>query len=203
MRTGRHAEAAAHVTAVREANLAAISPRLALITGGAAAIAAPDHQDSDLFEQALATPGTNRWPFDLARIQLLYGEHLRRTKATTHARSHLTTALDTFQRLGAQPWAARAGNELRATGLSRGQAAASGPASLTPQQREIAKLAAAGLTNKQIGERLFLSPRTVATHLYQLFPKLGVTSRAALRDALTALPDEQPQGDEQGPAPNN
>jgi DNA-binding CsgD family transcriptional regulator len=203
MRTGRHAEAAAHVTAVCEANLAAISPRLALITGGAAAIAAPDHQDSDLFEQALATPGTNRWPFDLARIQLLYGEHLRRTKATTHARSHLTTALDTFQRLGAQPWAARAGNELRATGLSRGQAAASGPASLTPQQREIAKLAAAGLTNKQIGERLFLSPRTVATHLYQLFPKLGVTSRAALRDALTALPDEQPQGDEQGPAPNN
>jgi DNA-binding CsgD family transcriptional regulator len=188
---------------VREADLAAISPRLALITGGAAAIAAPDHQAGDLFEQALATPGTNRWPFDLARIQLLYGEHLRRTKATTHARSHLTTALDTFQRLGAQPWAARAGNELRATGLSRGQAAASGPASLTPQQREIAKLAAAGLTNKQIGERLFLSPRTVATHLYQLFPKLGVTSRAALRDALTALPDEQPQGDEQGPAPNN
>jgi ATP/maltotriose-dependent transcriptional regulator MalT len=101
--------------------------------------------------------------------------HLRRTKATTHARSHLTAALDTFQRLGAHPWAARAGNELRATGL----------------------------TNKQIGERLFLSPRTVATHLYQLFPKLGVTSRAALRDALTALPDERPQGDEHSPAPNN
>ena len=55
---------------------------------------------------------------------------------------------------------------------------------LTPQQREIALLAAAGLTNKQIGDQLFLSPRTVGTHLYQLFPKLGVTSRAALRDAL-------------------
>jgi DNA-binding NarL/FixJ family response regulator len=59
-----------------------------------------------------------------------------------------------------------------------------GPAQLTPQQREIATLAAAGLTNKQIAERLFLSPRTIGTHLYQIFPKLGVTSRAALRDAL-------------------
>ncbi len=58
---------------------------------------------------------------------------------------------------------------------------------LTPQQWEIARLAAAGLTNKQIGEKLFLSPRTVSTHLYQLFPKLGVSSRAALRDALENL----------------
>jgi DNA-binding NarL/FixJ family response regulator len=57
---------------------------------------------------------------------------------------------------------------------------------LSAQQREIALLAATGLTNKQIGERLYLSPRTVATHLYQVFPKLGVTSRAALRDALAA-----------------
>ncbi|GAA3467380.1 helix-turn-helix transcriptional regulator [Nonomuraea roseola] len=62
---------------------------------------------------------------------------------------------------------------------------AAGLASLTPQQREIAMLAAQGLTNKQIGQRLFLSPRTVANHLYQLFPKLGVASRAALRDALS------------------
>ncbi|MFE2067691.1 helix-turn-helix transcriptional regulator [Streptomyces sp. NPDC059467] len=72
----------------------------------------------------------------------------------------------------------------RAAGLSVGPADATGPASLTPQQREIAMLAAAGLTNKQIGERLFLSPRTVSTHRHQLFPKLGVASRAALRDAL-------------------
>ena len=66
-----------------------------------------------------------------------------------------------------------------------------GPASLTPQQLEIAQLAAEGLTNKEIGERLFLSHRTVGTHLYQLFPKLGITSRAALRDALKDLPTEQ------------
>ena len=65
-----------------------------------------------------------------------------------------------------------------------------GPATgavLTPHEREIASLAAGGLTNKQIGERLFLSPRTVSTHLYRIFPKLGVSSRAGLRDALQRL----------------
>jgi DNA-binding NarL/FixJ family response regulator len=59
---------------------------------------------------------------------------------------------------------------------------------LTAQEQEIAALAASGLTNKQIGERLHLSPRTVGSHLYQLFPKLGIASRAALRDALASLP---------------
>jgi DNA-binding CsgD family transcriptional regulator len=191
VRTGRHAEAAAHAAAVRQAGVAAISPRQALITEGAAAIAAPDHEAAALFERALAVPGADRWPFDHARIQLAFGERLRRMKATTGARAQLTAALDTFQRLGAAPWAARAGSEFRATGLTIGHLAGAGPASLTPQQREIATLAAAGLTNKQIGERLFLSPRTVATHLHQAFPKLGVTTRAALRDALASLPPER------------
>ncbi|ONI78313.1 hypothetical protein BWI15_02230 [Kribbella sp. ALI-6-A] len=83
----------------------------------------------------------------------------------------------------------RTHNELRASGLPVATTvAASALSSLPPQQLEIAKLAAAGLTNKQIGERLFLSPRTVSTHLYQLFPKLWVSSRAALPDALAEPP---------------
>jgi DNA-binding CsgD family transcriptional regulator len=176
------------VAAVRQAGLASISARQALITDGAAAIAAPDHEAAVLFERALAVPGAGRWPFDQARIQLVFGERLRRMKATTQARIQLTAALDTFQRLDAAPWAARASAELRATGLSIGHLAEGGPASLTPQQLQIATLAAAGLTNKQIGERLYLSPRTIATHLHQVFPKLGVTTRAALRDALGDLP---------------
>ena len=192
VRTGRHAEAAAHVAALRQAGVAAISPRQALTIEGAAAIAAPDDEATALFERALTVPGADRWPFDRARIQLTFGERLRRMKATTDARAHLTAALDTFQRLGAVPWAARAGSELRATGLTIGHLAGTGSASLTPQQREIATLAAAGLTNKQIGERLYLSPRTVATHLHQVFPKLGVTTRAALRDALAGLSPERP-----------
>jgi DNA-binding CsgD family transcriptional regulator len=163
-----------------------------MITHGSAALTCTDETCGDLFESALATPGADRWPFDHARIQLAYGQRLRRVKATTAARTHLAAARDTFERLQARPWAARAGCELRATGLSRGQADTQGLVSLTPQQREIAQLAAGGMTNKQIGERLHLSPRTVAAHLHQLFPKLGVTTRAALRDALDGLPPERP-----------
>ena len=79
----------------------------------------------------------------------------------------------------------------RLAGTGVGRVDPFGPASLTPQQLEIAELAAEGLTNKEIGERLFLSHRTVGTHLYQLFPKLGITSRAALRDALKGGPSGQ------------
>ena len=104
------------------------------------------------------------------------------------SRQLLTSARDTFHHLGAQPWTHRAAAELRATGLATGPTDVTGVASLTPQQLEIAQLAAEGLTNKEIGARLFLSHRTVSTHLYQLFPKLGITSRAALRDALRDSP---------------
>ncbi len=198
VRTGRHAEAAAHVAVMREIGLAGISPRLALIATGAAAVAAADHEATPLFAQALAIPGAGDWPFDLARVQLAYGERLRRARATTQARHQLGAALDIFRRLGARPWQARAENELRAAGLvqetqaTRGTAAGTVP--LTPQEYEVAMLAAAGLTNKQIGERLYLSHRTVAAHLYQAFPKLGVTSRAALRDVLPPPPDPEPPG---------
>jgi DNA-binding CsgD family transcriptional regulator len=186
VRTGRGTEARAHVAAARAAGVAAISPRYAMLVSAAAGMAAEDGEGLTLFEEALAVPGVERWPFDLARVQLAHGERLRRAKATTQARVQLAAALESFHRLGARPWVQRAGHELRATGITVGSGADSGPASLTPQQREIVGLAAAGLTNKQIGERLFLSPRTVSTHLYQAFPKLGVTSRAGLRDALRA-----------------
>ncbi len=103
---------------------------------------------------------------------------------------------DSFEQLAARPWATRAGNELRATGLRRMPTnRLKGPSAdslLTAQQRHIAELAAEGLSNKQIGERLFLSSRTVGYHLHQVFPKLGITSRAALRDALADLPKANP-----------
>ncbi len=116
-----------------------------------------------------------------------YGEHLRRDRQTTEARAQLGAALATFRVLGARPWAERADNELRAAGLHVIRAAGYELPELTAQERQIASLAAAGLTNKEIGQRLYLSHRTVSGHLYQIFPKLGITSRAALRDALTAL----------------
>lgn len=191
VRTGRRDKALDHVRAAQDAGLAAFSPRLNLVVLASAALAAEDDDEADaVFCQALAVEATERWPFDLARVQLYYGERLRRGKAPARARHHLSAAAELFARLGAAPWHERAGKELRACGSPpRTQSARTQAAGivLTPQQWEIASLAAAGLSNKQIGEKLFLSPRTVSTHLYQLFPKLGITSRAALRDALDRL----------------
>jgi DNA-binding CsgD family transcriptional regulator len=190
VRTGRHADAAAHVAAMNEARIGEISPRLALVAAGSAAIAAPQDEAAELFDRALAIPGAGRWPFDFARIQLACGERLRRARATAEARKHLAAALAIFEHLGAQPWALRANSELRASGHAPREAGY-GITSLTPREREIARLAAAGLSNKQIGERLFLTHRTVAAHLYQIFPKLGVTSRAALHAAIASA--QQPE----------
>jgi DNA-binding CsgD family transcriptional regulator len=183
MRTGRRKAAHMHVQAMLDTDVASLSPRLAMLTAGATALL--DNGESAAFEQALATPEATLWPFDLARIHLTYGERLRRDRATSDARRHLSAAYEIFDQLGAVPWAARAGGELRAAGQPSVHAQRPDPVTLTSQQQEIATLAAAGLTNKQIGERLYLSHRTVATHLYQIFPKLGVTSRAALAGALT------------------
>ncbi|OKI54688.1 AAA family ATPase [Micromonospora sp. CB01531] len=185
VRTGREAEAAAHVRALREQGIARLSDRYAMLVAGAAGLSAPDDEAVTHFEQALSAPGADRWVFEAARIRLALGERLRRTGAKSRAREPLTAAMDALFRLGATPWAERARMELRATGLpTRPEAARS---LLTPQEVEIAQLAASGLTNKQIGERLHLSHRTVGAYLYQVFPKLGITTRAALRDALTAL----------------
>ena len=149
-----------------------------------AAIAADDERAPALFQRALGLPSVEQWPFDAARVRLAYGERLRRTRAAAESRIPLQAALTAFQKLGAAPWASRAELELRATGAIRTPSSARGAESLTPQELQIARLAASGLTNKQIAQRLYLSPRTVGGHLYQIFPKLGITTRAALRDAL-------------------
>lgn len=188
VQSGRHEEAAAHVAAMRAADVAAISPRLAFVSAAAAGMVAPDAEAFDLFEQALAVPGAERWPFDLARVRLAYGERLRRGRSGAAARTQLDAALTIFRQLRARPWVVRTSNELRAMGGAGPRIRVVDPAPITPQERQIAMLAASGLTNKQIGARLFLSHRTVGARLYQVFPKLGVSSRAALRDALAALP---------------
>ena len=151
----RQAEAIAHSDAMRQADLRTLSPRLALVSLGAAAIATPDHDAGDLFEQALAIPGVQRWPFDLARVHLAYGQRLRRSRAVGGARIHLLAALQIFEWLSARPWASRAAAELRVTGPPGLPADRPGLGLLTPQEREIAQLAASGLTNRQIGEKLF------------------------------------------------
>ncbi|HTJ31740.1 MAG TPA: AAA family ATPase, partial [Dactylosporangium sp.] len=118
VRTGRTEEARAHVAAAKQAGICRVSTRSALITAGAAALAADDDAANRLFEAALSVPETDRWPFEQARIQLAYGQWLRRTRDTTRARLYLRAALDTLDRMGARPWAQRARDELRATGVA-------------------------------------------------------------------------------------
>jgi DNA-binding CsgD family transcriptional regulator len=191
VRTSRDAEAAAHVAAMREANLAAISSRLALAVGASAAMVAPDDHGLELFHATLALPRVDRWQFDYARVQLAYGERLRRRRAMTDARIQLNGAREVFERLRARPWVERASMELRATGQTKPHGGDNVLDRLTPQEFEIVSLAASGLTNKQIAKRLFLSPRTIGGHLHRAFPKLGVETRAALRDALQSVPRER------------
>jgi DNA-binding CsgD family transcriptional regulator len=180
LRTGRRGDADAHVRAARQAALPALSPRMALLCAAAMAMTATDDEAPALFDLALASEDAGQWPFDRARVHLLYGERLRRMRAVTTARVHLAAAHETFRRLGASPWASRAASELRAAGEVRQRADSYDYRVLTPQELQIATLAAAGLSNKEIGGRLFMSHRTVASHLYRMYPKLGITSRAAL-----------------------
>jgi DNA-binding CsgD family transcriptional regulator len=184
--TGRNDQARAHADVVRRADLGRLSPRFALITAAAGAMVASDDEAPGLFGEALALPGIEEWPFELARVQLALGERLRRLRRTRDARSHLAAARIGFERLGALPWARRAATELGATGATR-QRVTGGGACLTLQEHEVAQLAATGMTNREIAAKLYMSPRTVSAHLYRIFPKLGITARAALRDALNAV----------------
>ncbi|MFB9708619.1 MULTISPECIES: helix-turn-helix transcriptional regulator [Streptosporangium] len=134
--------------------------------------------DDEIFSAALRPHGR---PLERARAELGYGEWLRRERRRRDARPHLRAALETFQRLGAGPWARRAAAELRAAGEATAAPAASDRlAALSPQELQIVRLAVTGLTNREIGARLFVSPKTVSHHLYRAFPKLGVSSRVEL-----------------------
>ncbi|KUI22282.1 AAA family ATPase [Mycobacterium sp. GA-2829] len=126
-------------------------------------------------------------PLEYARTQLAYGEWLRRQRRIIDARTQLAAALRVFEHRGAQPWAQRTRGELRAAGVQVPGAASVNDifaTKLSPQELQIGRLAAAGLTNRQIADQIYISHRTVAAHLYKIFPKLGITRRAQLRDAL-------------------
>ncbi|WP_185902516.1 AAA family ATPase [Streptomyces sp. WAC05292] len=160
------------------------SARLRQTLDRAAALLADPTDAGRLFLAALADPTGRRWPFERAQVWLEYGEWLRRQRRIADAREALTRAREIFDGLGAVHWSARAEAELRAAGVTVAQGRPSALRSLTPQRQRIVRLAAQGLTNREIGERLFLSPRTVGTHLYQAFPALGVSSRSQLRDVV-------------------
>ncbi|SEG95239.1 AAA ATPase domain-containing protein [Nonomuraea solani] len=135
-----------------------------------------------LFAQAVQLHGLSVVPFEQARTELLYGEHLRRGRRRAESRPHFRAALDIFLRLGATLWAERASSELRATGETppAREQTLDLLAQLTPQELQVVRLAAAGMSNRDIAAQMFLSPRTVSHHLYKAYPKLGVASRHEL-----------------------
>jgi DNA-binding CsgD family transcriptional regulator len=121
----------------------------------------------------------------LARAHLLHGEWLRRAGRRIDAREHLRTAHDLLSGMGMEAFAARAATELRATGEVARSRSASAADDLTGQETHIARLVATGATSKEVAARLFLSPRTVDTHLRNIFRKLGINSRRQLRDRFS------------------
>jgi DNA-binding CsgD family transcriptional regulator/tetratricopeptide (TPR) repeat protein len=134
------------------------------------------------YRAALAVEGAGELVWECARTELLYGEWLRRARRRADARGHLRAALGVFERLGAAPWAERARSELRASGQTARKRDPSTRQQITPQERQVARLASQGLSNQQIADQLFVSRHTVGYHLHKLYTKLGVTSRAELRD---------------------
>ena len=119
-----------------------------------------------------------------ARVQLAHGGHLRRRRRAAEARALLRAARDTYEALDMGPGAERARNELRASGEAVRSAAVDPAAVLTPQELQIARMAADGLSNREIGQALYLSHRTIGSNLYRVFPKLGIASRGELRAVL-------------------
>ncbi|GAB3086463.1 helix-turn-helix transcriptional regulator [Isoptericola nanjingensis] len=161
-------------------------PRVAaLLHHARALLASPDDAVGE-YRTALADPAGATWPFERALVRLDLGERLRRLQRVSEARTELSAARETFLRIGAASFADRASAELRAAGVAVAERTPDALAQLTPQQRRIVRLAAEGRTNREIAERLFLSPRTVGFHLYRVFPLLGVTSRGQLRDLVDA-----------------
>ncbi|HEX4687647.1 MAG TPA: AAA family ATPase [Nocardioides sp.] len=177
-----------HLDTWREIATRTEAPHLQVQLAYADALLADDHDAEEGFRRAM-TAGAVGWPYYTARAQLAYGEWLRRQHRDVDARGPLREAAQVFDALGQRAHADRALRELRASGVRSRQHDTDAWTELSPQELQIAQLAAEGLSNREIGERLYLSHRTVGTHLYNLFPKLGVTSRAQLRGALGASLD--------------
>ena len=197
-RLDRRAEGRDRIARILECFQGRPSPRLEQVFLRARAILAEGATAEGYFRSALEDEQGNHWPFERARLHLDFGEWLRRQRRINEAKEFLTLGLQTATRLGATPSMLRANTELRACGarsLASGGTLSSGGAlsELTPQQEEVVRLAARGLTNQEIGDRLHLSPRTVSTHLYNSYPKLGVTTRRELPDVVVQV-DEVHQG---------
>jgi DNA-binding CsgD family transcriptional regulator len=148
----------------------------------------------DLYREAIDRLGRTRVRVDLVRARLLYGEWLRRERRRMDAREELRAAHDMFVTMGAEGFAERAGRELLATGETARKRVVETSDQLTSQEAQVAQLARDGLSNPEIGARLFISPRTVQYHLRKVFMKLDINSRTQLARVLPGDLDMSRQG---------
>ncbi len=180
VRVGRRDEVRRILLDLEGASGPAPSPILRIHLLYAWAMVADDDAAEALFRAALEEELTD-WPWVLGRLQLAFGAWLRRHRRVAESRQPLRTAAAMLDSVGAHPWAHQARAELRAAGdRVREHDEPANPGPLSPQELRISRLAATGLSNREIAQRLHLSPRTVASHLYRVFPKLSITSRAQL-----------------------
>jgi len=156
---------------------------IALGLNHARALLADAPEAEERFRAALCADFA-RWPFQRARAQLAFGQWLRRRRRIADSRDRLRAARDAFDALGCQAWGDQARRELRAAGESSRRRVPEARDQLTAQELQIAQLAAKGLSNREIGQKLFVSPRTVSTHLYRIYPKLEISARGELASAL-------------------
>jgi len=180
---GKPALARAHLDQLESLAAQTDGPLLLAQVAYARPLAAEDDQAEPLYQAALAS-GLGNWPDYRARMLLRYGEWLRRQRRASEARMPLREARESFDALGFARLAQRARLELRAAGEGSSRREPRPWDELTAQELQIARLAADGLSNREIGQQLFISHRTVGAHLYKIFPKLGVTSRSQLHTAL-------------------
>ena len=153
---------------------------LAAVSYGRAVTSTSAGEAEDLFSTALRHQRASRRPLDEARIQLAYGEWLRRAGRRVDARAHLRHALETFQDARAEPLVERTSQELRASGETARKRDPSTLLKLTPMELKIAQLVASGMSNKEVAAQVWVSPRTVAFHLRNVFAKAQITSRGEL-----------------------
>ncbi|MFI7697891.1 AAA family ATPase [Nonomuraea sp. NPDC049480] len=181
VRTGDFDRARTHLPQLAEWAKHTASPVGSALMLRCEALLREGEDTQERFEAALRVDGCG--PYDRARTQLAYGEWLRRNRRPTSARSQLSEAFETFERIAAHGWRQRVRAELVALGDPVPDAHTTGgvgAGQLTPQELQVVRRAALGLSNREIAAQLFLSPRTVGHHLYKAYPKLGVSRRSQL-----------------------
>jgi DNA-binding CsgD family transcriptional regulator len=181
--TGQRNAARAYLDRLESLAATTHGPLLRAEAAYARPLVADDDRAEDLYRAALERD-LLAWPCYRGRMLLWYGRWLRRQRRVADSRAPLRAARESFDALSFPALAELARQELRASGEASPQRRPAAWDQLTPQELQAVQLAAAGLSNREIGEKLYLSPRTVGSHLYRAFPKLGITTRAALRDAL-------------------